>query len=162
MVSYCAYHRQCIFLDRSWQNLIFLLFSFHGCAFWYRTPNPDNVLIVQTPIGTFATKGLKNKKSTCSRLISSNRLKLQEAPIIEVNEVEPLSAARCRIYKRLNNKVLNIQMDWVMQLDFVRNWVVIAKTKSFLCVLFVLNLRMTETILMSKSYVKVLLTKPHH
>ncbi|KAL3521637.1 hypothetical protein ACH5RR_019786 [Cinchona calisaya] len=78
MVSYCAYHR---------------------------APDPDNVLIIQTPTGTFSTKGLlQNKKSTCSRLISLNSLKLEEAPITEVNHVEPLSAARCRIYKRLNNK----------------------------------------------------------
>ncbi|KAL3524406.1 hypothetical protein ACH5RR_017240 [Cinchona calisaya] len=78
MVSYCAYHR---------------------------APSPDNVLIIQTPKGTFSTKGLlQNKKSSCSRLISSNRLKLQEDPIVEVNDVGPLSTARCRIYKRLNNK----------------------------------------------------------
>lgn len=78
MVSYCAYHR---------------------------APNPDNVLIIQTPKGTYSTKGLlQNKKSICSRLISSNRLKLEEASSTEVNDVEPLSAARCRIYKRLNNK----------------------------------------------------------
>ncbi|KAI5657685.1 hypothetical protein M9H77_26478 [Catharanthus roseus] len=74
------------------------------CAF-HRAPNPDNVLIIQTPKGTFSTKSLiQNKKKTCSRLISSNRLKLQEAPIMELNEVEPFSAARCRVYKRPNNK----------------------------------------------------------
>ncbi|CAI9092542.1 OLC1v1027811C2 [Oldenlandia corymbosa var. corymbosa] len=78
MVSYCAYHR---------------------------APNPDNVLIIETPKGTISTKNLlQNKKSTGSRLISSNRLKLHEAPTVELNDVEPHSAARCRIYKRANNK----------------------------------------------------------
>ncbi|XP_052209582.1 histone-lysine N-methyltransferase ATX4-like isoform X2 [Diospyros lotus] len=77
MVSYCAYHR---------------------------TPNPDTVLIIQTPLGVFSTKNLlQDKKNTGSRLISSNRLKLQEAPIIQ-NEIEPFSAARCRIFSRLSNK----------------------------------------------------------
>ncbi|GFY84084.1 SET domain protein 16 [Actinidia rufa] len=56
MVSYCAYHR---------------------------APNPDTVLIIQTPLGVFSTKNLlQDKKHTGSRLISSNRLKLQEASTV--------------------------------------------------------------------------------
>ncbi|XP_028112646.1 histone-lysine N-methyltransferase ATX4-like isoform X6 [Camellia sinensis] len=78
MVSYCAYHR---------------------------VPNPDTVLIIQTPLGVFSTKNLlQDKKGSGSRLISSNRLKLKEAPTIEINEIEPFSAARCRTFKRLNSK----------------------------------------------------------
>ncbi|KAI8030309.1 Histone-lysine N-methyltransferase ATX4 [Camellia lanceoleosa] len=78
MVSYCAYHR---------------------------VPNPDTVLIIQTPLRVFSTKNLlQDKKGTGSRLISSNRLKLKEAPTIEINEIEPFSAARCRTFKRLNIK----------------------------------------------------------
>ena len=78
---------------------------FFGC----RAPNPDNVLIIQTPLGVFSTKSLlQNKKRTGSRLISSNRLKLEDSPTINIDEVEPLSAARCRVYKRLDNKVLCI------------------------------------------------------
>ncbi|PSS33006.1 Histone-lysine N-methyltransferase [Actinidia chinensis var. chinensis] len=78
MVSYCAYHR---------------------------APNPDTVLIIQTPLGVFSTKNLlQDKKHTGSRLISSNRLKLQEASTMETNEVELFSAARCRIFKRSDTK----------------------------------------------------------
>ncbi|KAL7229990.1 hypothetical protein ACSBR2_008521 [Camellia fascicularis] len=78
MVSYCAYHR---------------------------VPNPDTVLIIQTPLGVFSTKNLlQDKKGSGSRLISSNRLKLKEAPTIEINEIEPFSAARCRTFIRLNSK----------------------------------------------------------
>lgn len=78
MVSYCAYHR---------------------------APNPDNVLIIHSPLGTFSTRNLlQDKKQTGSRLISSNRLKFQEAPAEEADELEPFSAARCRIFKRLNKK----------------------------------------------------------
>ncbi|KAK2973586.1 hypothetical protein RJ640_023236 [Escallonia rubra] len=78
MVSYCAYHR---------------------------APNPDTVLIIQTPMGVFSTKSLlQNKKRNGSRLISANRLELQEAPVIELNEVEPFSAARCRVFKRVNKR----------------------------------------------------------
>ncbi|KAA8533607.1 hypothetical protein F0562_030959 [Nyssa sinensis] len=79
MISYCAYHR---------------------------APNPDTVLIIQTPLGVFSTKSLlQTKKRIGSRLISSNRLKLPEAPTVEINEVEPFSAARCQLFKRLNNKM---------------------------------------------------------
>ncbi|XP_044504293.1 histone-lysine N-methyltransferase ATX5-like isoform X2 [Mangifera indica] len=77
MVSYCAYHR---------------------------APNPDTVLIIQTPLGVFSAKNLiQNKKKTGSRLISSNRVKLKEASPGESIEIEPFSAARCRVFKRLNN-----------------------------------------------------------
>ncbi|CAO2838637.1 unnamed protein product [Amaranthus hypochondriacus] len=77
MVSYCAYHR---------------------------APNPDTVLIVQTPSGVFSAKNLlQNTKRTGSRLISSTRSEPEEAPIQEVSEVDPDSAARCRIYQRPKN-----------------------------------------------------------
>ncbi|KAL1309686.1 hypothetical protein HN51_052388 [Arachis hypogaea] len=75
MVSYCAYHR---------------------------APNPDTVLIMQTPLGVISTKNLlQTKRKTGSRLIASNRVK-QEHPPIDNAENEPLSAARCRIFQRTN------------------------------------------------------------
>ncbi|KAG5558830.1 hypothetical protein RHGRI_008701 [Rhododendron griersonianum] len=78
MVSYCAYHR---------------------------APNPDTVLIIQTPLGVISTKNLlQDKKRTGSRLIASNRLKLEECSTMDVNEIELVSAARCRIFKRTKNK----------------------------------------------------------
>ncbi|PRQ60412.1 putative histone-lysine N-methyltransferase transcription regulator PHD family [Rosa chinensis] len=77
MVSYCAYHR---------------------------APNPDTVLIIQTPLGVFSAKSLlQSKKRPGSRLISSNRIKLEEVPTVETTEPEPLSSARCRIFKRLKD-----------------------------------------------------------
>ncbi|PPD92204.1 hypothetical protein GOBAR_DD10879 [Gossypium barbadense] len=77
MVSYCAYHR---------------------------APNPDTVLVIQTPLGVFSAKSLvQKKKKNGSRLISSNRLKIEEVPTEETIEIEPFSAARCRIFKRSNN-----------------------------------------------------------
>nr|GMC58219.1 histone-lysine N-methyltransferase ATX4-like [Ipomoea batatas] len=77
MVSYCAYHR---------------------------APNPDTVLIIQTPKGVFSARSLLQTKRTGSRLISTNRLKLEEAPGAEVDEIDPFSAARCRVFKQLRNK----------------------------------------------------------
>ncbi|KAH0690148.1 hypothetical protein KY289_017506 [Solanum tuberosum] len=78
MVSYCAYHR---------------------------TPNPDTVLIIQTPKGVFSARSLlQNNKRTGSRLISTSRLKLEEAPAAEIEEIEPFSAAKCRVYNRLRDK----------------------------------------------------------
>ncbi|KAG5233727.1 histone-lysine N-methyltransferase [Salix suchowensis] len=79
MISYCAYHR-------------------------YRAPNPDTVLIIQSPLGVFSAKNLvQNKKRAGTRLISSNRAKLEEVSAEEATESESLSAARCRIFKRVNN-----------------------------------------------------------
>ncbi|CAJ1974389.1 unnamed protein product [Sphenostylis stenocarpa] len=76
MVSYCAYHR---------------------------APNPDTVLIMQTPLGVISTKSLlQTKKKTGSRLISSNRRKQDDTPV-DNTEHEPFSAARCRIFQRINH-----------------------------------------------------------
>ncbi|CAI9762478.1 unnamed protein product [Fraxinus pennsylvanica] len=76
MVSYCAYHR---------------------------APNPDTVLIIETPKGTFSTKSLhQNQRHTGARLISSSWLKHQEAPIVEFDEVDPFSSSRCRVFKTSN------------------------------------------------------------
>ncbi|XP_071711886.1 histone-lysine N-methyltransferase ATX4-like [Rutidosis leptorrhynchoides] len=79
MVSYCAYHR---------------------------APNPDTVLIIQTPGGVISTKNLGvNSNKTGSRLITPRRLQLQEAPTSETyTEAEPFSAARCRVHQRSHNK----------------------------------------------------------
>ncbi|KAK3005716.1 hypothetical protein RJ639_017304 [Escallonia herrerae] len=63
------------------------------------------VKVNQTPMGVFSAKSLlQNKKRNGSRLISANRLELQEAPVIELNEVEPFSAARCRVLNRVNKR----------------------------------------------------------
>ncbi|KAG6410035.1 hypothetical protein SASPL_128082 [Salvia splendens] len=79
MVSYCAYHR---------------------------APNPDTVLIVETPKGTFSTKSLlQNKRHMGARLISTSRLKLEEPSPEDTKEVDPFSAARCRVYKRTKKKM---------------------------------------------------------
>lgn len=72
--------------------------------FWCRAPNPDTVLIIQTPLGVISAKSLiQNKKRAGTRLISSNRAKLEELSTEETVEVEAHSAARCRVFKRVNN-----------------------------------------------------------
>lgn len=61
-------------------------------------------MIIQTPLGVFSAKNLvQNKKRAGTRLISSNRTKLEEVPTEEATESESLSAARCRVFKRVNN-----------------------------------------------------------
>lgn len=92
-------------------------FKCHFCVFFFlyvdffvfvghRAPNPDTVLIIQTPLGVISTKNLlQDKKRTGSRLIASNRLKIEECSTMDVNEIELVSAARCRIFKRSKNKV---------------------------------------------------------
>ena len=49
------------------------------------------------------TKILLQNKKAGSRLISSIRAKLEEIPLEETTKLEPFSATRCRIFKRLNN-----------------------------------------------------------
>ncbi|KAJ1376915.1 Zinc finger, PHD-type [Sesbania bispinosa] len=66
-------------------------------------PNPDTVLIMQTPLGVISTKSLlQTKKKAGSRLISSNRIKQEDTPVDNV-EHDPFSAARCRIFQRTNH-----------------------------------------------------------
>ncbi|CAK7324163.1 unnamed protein product [Dovyalis caffra] len=75
-----------------------------GQGIAWRAPNPDTVLIIQTPAGVFSAKSLvQNKKRAGTRLISSNRIKLEAVSTEEANQSEPLSAARCRVFKRVNN-----------------------------------------------------------
>lgn len=109
MVSYCAYHRfhltplssTCV----SWMHVFsVILFSCLFFGFWCRAPNPDTFLIIHTPLGVFSAKSLaQNKKRSGSRLISSSRTKVEEVTAVESTEIEPFSAARCRVFKRLNN-----------------------------------------------------------
>ncbi|RDX58659.1 Histone-lysine N-methyltransferase ATX5, partial [Mucuna pruriens] len=77
MVSYCAYHR---------------------------APNPDTVLIMQTPLGVISTKSLlQTKKKAGSRLISSKRNKVEDTSPAENPRHESFSAARCQIFQRTNH-----------------------------------------------------------
>ncbi|KAL5727003.1 hypothetical protein ACHQM5_000239 [Ranunculus cassubicifolius] len=75
MVSYCSYHR---------------------------APNPDTVLVIQTPAGVFSAKSLlSSKKQTGSRLISSKKTEIPNDTIVETEQVlDPLSSARCRIFNK--------------------------------------------------------------
>ncbi|KAF3595536.1 hypothetical protein DY000_02027437 [Brassica cretica] len=80
MLSYCAYHR---------------------------APDPDTVLIMQTSKEAFSAKSLvQNKKSGGSRLITSIRRDHKEPPAEDtVTCDDPISAARCRVYRRnINTK----------------------------------------------------------
>jgi len=86
------------------------LFSF----FWCRAPNPDTVLIIQTPSGVFSAKSLvQNKKKTGTRLILANREEIEESAAEDTIVIDPFSSARCRLYKRtVNSKkvsLLNLQ-----------------------------------------------------
>ncbi|KAL7003168.1 RING-type E3 ubiquitin transferase [Sarracenia purpurea var. burkii] len=61
--------------------------------------NPDNVLIIQTPLGVFSTRSLlqRQKQEQCfrgSRLVSCKQAELPDLLSGETNDVESLSAAR--------------------------------------------------------------------
>ncbi|XP_014492518.1 histone-lysine N-methyltransferase ATX3 [Vigna radiata var. radiata] len=76
----------------------------------HRVPNPDSVLVVHTPLGIFSPRtSLQNQKGCFrgSRLISSKNIELIESSTTEKEVVEPLSAARCRVYRRSTNKRAN-------------------------------------------------------
>ncbi|XP_065860213.1 histone-lysine N-methyltransferase ATX3 [Euphorbia lathyris] len=73
----------------------------------HRTPDTDAVLVLRSQRGVFAAKSFlqnQNRLSSVSRLVRSEALDLPEPSTSETNEFEPLSAARCRAYKRSNNK----------------------------------------------------------
>ncbi|KAL2336200.1 hypothetical protein Fmac_010646 [Flemingia macrophylla] len=80
------------------------------CAI-HRVPNPDSVLVVHTPLGVFSPRtSLQNQKGCFrgSRLISSKIVELNESSTTENEIVEPLSAARCRVYRRPPNKKADV------------------------------------------------------
>lgn len=106
--SYIYYAAMSLQSDFGFISLVFLccLIFFFGC----REPNPDTVLIIQTPSGVFSAKNLaQNKKSTGSRLILANREEVEEPPPEEAVPVDPFSCARCRVFKRkVNSKKVNL------------------------------------------------------
>lgn len=72
-----------------------------------RVPNPNAVVVVHTPSGVFSARSVENQTGCFrgSRLISLKKTEVPESSTIEINEFEPLSAARCRVFKRSNYKV---------------------------------------------------------
>lgn len=65
---------------------------------------------METPKGTISGKSLlQNKRHMGARLISTNRLKLEEPSLVDADKVDPLSAARCRAFKR-TKKVGHIEI----------------------------------------------------
>ncbi|KAL1206657.1 Histone-lysine N-methyltransferase ATX5 [Cardamine amara subsp. amara] len=73
------------------------------CSF-HRAPNPDTVLIIQTPSGVFSANALaQNKKRTGSRLILANREEVEESAAEDTIPIDPFSSARCQLYKRKVN-----------------------------------------------------------
>ncbi|KAJ8638789.1 hypothetical protein MRB53_015483 [Persea americana] len=72
----------------------------------HKAPNPDTVLVIQTPTGVFSTKSLLQSqvKQTGSRRISTTRTEVPRDPTLETHQFESLSAARCRTYRKMANK----------------------------------------------------------
>ncbi|KAK4847471.1 hypothetical protein QYF36_002284 [Acer negundo] len=78
------------------------------CAI-HRTPAPDAAVVVHTPTGVFAGRSLLQNQRGCfrgSRLISAKRTESPESSTSDTNEFDPLSSARCRVFKRSKNKGL--------------------------------------------------------
>ncbi|KAH7522876.1 hypothetical protein JRO89_XSUnG0090500 [Xanthoceras sorbifolium] len=96
---YCAIHRKAMIL----------VFVSSYLDFGYRPPAPDAAVVVHTPVGVFAGRSLLQNQRGCfrgSRLISAKRTESPESSTSETNEFDPLSAARCRVFKRSKNKGL--------------------------------------------------------
>ncbi|PKA64430.1 Histone-lysine N-methyltransferase ATX4 [Apostasia shenzhenica] len=67
----------------------------------HRIPNPDNVLIIQTPIGVFSTRSLlrQKEKQNGSRLVHIDASEDEKKPSF----ISETSAARCRIYQKMGS-----------------------------------------------------------
>jgi len=75
----------------------------------FRVPNPESGLVVHTPMEVFSpTISLQNHRRCFrgSSLASTKNIKLLEPSTSETREVDPLSAARSRVYERSSNKVI--------------------------------------------------------
>ncbi|OWM68654.1 hypothetical protein CDL15_Pgr023619 [Punica granatum] len=71
----------------------------------HRLPKPDSVLVVHTPSGIFSARSLVENKHNAfrgSRLVSKKDF--PDSPEEVTDELEPLSAARCRVLRRSNQK----------------------------------------------------------
>lgn len=71
----------------------------------HRIPSAENVLVIQTPNGVFSTGSLLQNQiqEQClsgSRLISSRTAECFDSLSADTREIDPMSAARCRIFKR--------------------------------------------------------------
>ncbi|KAF7153653.1 hypothetical protein RHSIM_Rhsim01G0172300 [Rhododendron simsii] len=83
------------------------IFSRHSVV--CMAPNPDNVLVIQTPSGIFSTRSLLQSQKQehffrGSRLVPCKTAEIHDVSKAETNDVEPFSAARCRIFRRSNKK----------------------------------------------------------
>uniref|UniRef100_A0A7N0RAY6 Uncharacterized protein n=1 Tax=Kalanchoe fedtschenkoi TaxID=63787 RepID=A0A7N0RAY6_KALFE len=79
----------------------------------HRTPNPENALVIHTPAGVFSATNMirtpeKELNIRGSRKILTQK-KESELPVSKVEEFESDSAARCRVYRRSNNKKAGVE-----------------------------------------------------
>ncbi|KAI8572644.1 hypothetical protein RHMOL_Rhmol01G0215400 [Rhododendron molle] len=105
-ISYCAVHRG-LYNESGVKPMPLDL----------RAPNPDNVLVIQTPSGIFSTRSLLQSQKQehffrGSRLVPCKTAEIHDVSKAETNDVEPFSAARCRIFRR-SNKVLEYRGEQV-------------------------------------------------
>ncbi|KAK3037321.1 hypothetical protein RJ639_032083 [Escallonia herrerae] len=75
----------------------------------HREPNADNVLVMQTPSGVFSSRSLLENHNEIqsfngARLVSCNKSEITDLLTLDATVFEPLSAARCHIFKRSNSK----------------------------------------------------------
>ncbi|KAL9332278.1 hypothetical protein ACSQ67_001888 [Phaseolus vulgaris] len=73
----------------------------------HRLPNPDSGLVVHTPMEVFSPSISLHNHPRCFRgssLASTKNIELLEPSNSEIHEIDPLSAARTRVYERSSNK----------------------------------------------------------
>lgn len=92
-----------------WQYNHLLLPGF-WCLVFSSAPNADNVLVMRTPDGVFSTKSVLHSQNQeqwlrGSRLVSSKNAEYSDTSVVGDNEIEPVSAARCRVFTRSGKKV---------------------------------------------------------
>ncbi|KAK4362484.1 hypothetical protein RND71_017725 [Anisodus tanguticus] len=72
------------------------------CAF-HKAPSEDNVLAMRTPNGVYSNQNLLRTRNG-GRVLKGLRLMPCEASSAETNELDPFSAARCRVFEPSTNK----------------------------------------------------------
>ncbi|XP_068473749.1 histone-lysine N-methyltransferase ATX3-like isoform X2 [Phaseolus vulgaris] len=75
----------------------------------HRLPNPDSGLVVHTPMEVFSPSISLHNHPRCFRgssLASTKNIELLEPSNSEIHEIDPLSAARTRVYERSSNKTV--------------------------------------------------------
>ncbi|MCD7447927.1 hypothetical protein HAX54_036295 [Datura stramonium] len=74
----------------------------------HKAPSEDNILVMRTPNGVYSNQNLLHRRNG-GRALKGLRLMPSDASSAEINEPDPLSAARCQVFKPSTDKKVKLE-----------------------------------------------------